>query len=124
MIRKIGFVGIRTGHLDEMAAIFRDCLGASLQGSTETSVSFAASDGTAVEIYRESDEFHRFFDTGPVVGFEVEDFNACREALLEKGVEFLTEVQQNDRNAWQHFRLPDGTVAEIIGPRKSSIRAD
>ncbi|WP_136657845.1 VOC family protein [Nitratireductor sp. XY-223] len=124
MIRKIGFVGIRTSRLDEVAAVFRDCLGASQEDASEASVSFVAADGTAVEIYGTDDDFHRFFDTGPVIGFEVEDFDACRAALVEKGIEFLTEIQQNERNAWQHFRLPDGTVAEIIGPRKGNSQQD
>ena len=117
-------MGLKTSRLDAVAEVLRECLGAAQTSATKTSVSFAASDGTNIEVYGDDDQFHRFFDTGPVVGFEVDDFDACREALRERGIQFLTEIQQNERNAWQHFRLPDGTVAEIIGPRRGNARRD
>jgi hypothetical protein len=28
----------------------------------------------------------------------------------------LTDVERSDTAAWCHFRAPDGTVLEIIGP--------
>ena len=29
----------------------------------------------------------------------------------------LTDIERTDDAAWCHFRAPDGTVLEIIGPR-------
>jgi hypothetical protein len=36
--------------------------------------------------------------------------------MTEAGVELIGAVQHADGTSWQHFRCPDGTVAEIIGP--------
>jgi hypothetical protein len=35
--------------------------------------------------------------------------------MIAAGVEFIGETQNANGVSWQHFRLPDGTVAEIIG---------
>lgn len=32
------------------------------------------------------------------------------------GVEFLWETQRDDTRSWAHYRGPDGTVYELIGP--------
>lgn len=34
------------------------------------------------------------------------------------GLEFISAPQHADGTSWQHFRCPDGTVLEIIGPGK------
>jgi hypothetical protein len=39
-----------------------------------------------------------------------------RSTLEAAGLEMLTDVERTDRAAWCHFRAPDGTVLEIIGP--------
>jgi hypothetical protein len=71
-----------------------------------------------LEIYGPADEFHSFFTTGPVVGLRVGDFDAVRTVMLSAGVEFIGAAQHADGMSWQHFRCPDGTVLEIIGPGK------
>ena len=71
---------------------------------------------TVLEIYGPADEFHSFFTTGPVVGLRVGDFDAVRALMLSAGVEFIGAVQHANGVSWQHFRCPDDTVLEIIGP--------
>jgi hypothetical protein len=46
----------------------------------------------------------------------VEDVEATRRRLEERGLEILTEIERTADAAWCHFRAPDGTVLEIIGP--------
>jgi len=55
-----------------------------------------------------------------MTGFRVGDFDATRAAMLAAEVEFIGAIQHADGVSWQHFRCPDGTVAEIIGPGKAA----
>ena len=71
--------------------------------------------GTVVTAWL-ADEFHSFFTTGPVVGLRVGNFDAVRALMLAAGVEFIGSAQHANGTSWQHFRCPDGTVLEIIGP--------
>jgi hypothetical protein len=80
---------------------------------------FRLGDGTVLEIYGPADDFHSFFTTGPVVGFSVGDFDATRATMLAARVEFIGVIQHADGVSWQHFRCPDGTVSEIIGPGRA-----
>jgi catechol 2,3-dioxygenase-like lactoylglutathione lyase family enzyme len=115
-VRSVAFVGMRSDRLDEMAALFRDVMGVPVVRQEQGLIGFRLGDGTTLELYGPGDAFHSFFTTGPVVGFRVEDFDATRKAMTEAGVELIGAVQHADGTSWQHFRCPDGTVAEIIGP--------
>lgn len=115
-VRGVGFVGMRTAQLDPMVRLLRDGVGMPVVREGDDLVGFALADGTVVELYGPGDSFHAFFTTGPVVGFRVDDFDATRAAMLAAGVGFIGEVQEANGMKWQHFRCPDGTVAEIIGP--------
>jgi len=115
-ITGVRFVGMRGPRLAETAALFRDVIGAAVARQTPDMVGFEFSDGTILELYGPGDEFHAFFATGPVVGFRVEDFAATKARMIAAKVEFIGEAQHADGISWQHFRCPDGTIAEIIGP--------
>ena len=119
-VQGIGFVGIRTDRLEETVSLFQNVIGASLTRRTGDVAEFTLADGTMVELFGPGDAFHAFFDTGPVVGFRVDDFDARRRAMLTAGVEFIGEVQHAEGMSWQHFRCPDGTIAEIVGPGPAS----
>lgn len=51
-----------------------------------------------------------------MAGLRVADVDATRAELEADRLEMLTEVQRTAEAAWCHFRAPDGTVLEIIGP--------
>jgi len=121
-VTKVGFVGIRSDRLDETVALFRDVLGVSVSRQTDDLVGFELADGTVLELYSHANEFHRFFTTGPVVGFRVDDFDVARRTMLAAGIKFIGDVQQADGVSWQHFYSPDGTVMEIIGPGQGANR--
>jgi catechol 2,3-dioxygenase-like lactoylglutathione lyase family enzyme len=112
----VGFVGLRSDQFGEMVGLFRDVLGLPLARAAAGTAGFRLGDGTTLEIYGPGDEFHSFFDTGPVVGLRVADFDAVRARMLAAGVVFIGAVQHANGVSWQHFRCPDGTVLEIIGP--------
>jgi catechol 2,3-dioxygenase-like lactoylglutathione lyase family enzyme len=113
---KVDFVGIRTNRLDETVALFRDVLGIPVTRQTDGLVGFRLRDETVLEIHGQTDEFYSFFATGPVVAFQVGDFDRARQTMLKAGITFIGDVQSGDRKTWQHFYAPDGTVLEISGP--------
>ncbi len=115
-VRKVGFVGFRTGDLAALRRMFEEGLGLHPDSAREDQASYRLADGTLVEAYGPADRFHAFFTTGPVVGFEVADFDAIWSRLETIGLKRLTKVQESGGQKWVHFRLPDGTVAELIGP--------
>jgi catechol 2,3-dioxygenase-like lactoylglutathione lyase family enzyme len=121
-VLKVGFAGIRSDRLDETVALFRDLIGVPVTRQTDNLVGFRLADGTVLELYGPAVEFHRFFTTGPVVAFSVDDFDATRRAMLAAGVSFIGEVQHADSVSWQHFYCPDGTVLEISGPGTGQTR--
>ena len=112
----VGFVGLRSEQFSEMVRVFRDVIGVPLAREASGLAGFRLGDGTVLEIYGPADEFHSFFTTGPVVGLRVGDFDAVRALMLSAGVEFIGAAQHAGGMSWQHFRCPDGTVLEIIGP--------
>ena len=115
-VNGVGFVGMRTERLDETVRLFRDVIGAEAVREEPGLTGFRLADGTMFELYGPDDDFHAFFTTGPVVGFEVDDFDATHAAMVAAGVSFIGEIQAAGGRKWQHFHCPDGTVAEIIGP--------
>jgi hypothetical protein len=117
-VEGVGFVGLRSDQFNEMVWLFRDVIGVPLARETTGTAGFRLGGGAVLEIYGPTDEFHSFFTTGPVVGLRVDDFDAVRALMLSAGVEFIGAVQHADGMSWQHFRCPDGTVLEIIGPGK------
>ncbi len=119
MIRSLRFLGVRTGAFDATVALYRDALALQPVLERRGAAWFRAADGASIHVYDTSDEDHDFFDHGPVVGFEVDDFEAARAALLVAGVSFIGEPQRDGGVAWNHYRGPDGNVYEIIGPDRS-----
>ena len=115
-VEGVDFVGLRSEQFSEMVRLFRDVIGVPLARETSRMAGFRLGDGTVLEIYGPTDEFHSFFTTGPVVGLRVGDFGAVRALMLSAGVEFIGAAQHANGMSWQHLRCPDGTVLEIIGP--------
>ena len=55
------------------------------------------------------------FSTGPVVGFEVVDFDRARAELVRAGYPLLLPVGGTPGEyRWQHFEGPDGCVLELV----------
>jgi catechol 2,3-dioxygenase-like lactoylglutathione lyase family enzyme len=112
----IGFIGFRTDRFDEMVALFRDLFGLATVREAPGAAWFRLGADAELHVYASADPDHAFFTTGPVVGLRVADVDEMRSRLEAAGLEMLTDVERSDTSAWSHFRAPDGTVLEIIGP--------
>ena len=112
----VGFIGFRTNRFDEMVALFRDLIGLSIVREAPGATWFRLGADAELHVYADTDADHAFFTTGPVVGLRVEDVDATRKRLEADGLEMLTDMERTADAAWCHFRAPDGTVMEIIGP--------
>jgi len=112
----IGFIGIRTERLTEMVKLFRELLGLPMLRDAPGAAWFRLGTDAELHVYADTDPDHAFFTTGPVVGLRVDNVDEMRSSLEAAGLEMLTDVERTDRAAWCHFRAPDGTVLEIIGP--------
>ena len=115
----VGFIGFRTDRFDEMVALFRDRIGLAVIHEAPGATWFRLGTDAQLHVYADTDPDHAFFTTGAVVGLRVDDVDATRAALETDGLEMLTEVERTDTAAWCHFRAPDGTILEIIGPHRA-----
>jgi hypothetical protein len=114
----VGFVGLRTNRFDEMVALFRDDIGLEVIREAPGATWFRLGSDAELHVYADTDPDHAFFTTGPVVGLRVDDVDATRARLETRGLELITELDRSQDAAWCHFRAPDGTVIEIIGPAR------
>jgi hypothetical protein len=71
---------------------------------------FELPDGRHVEVFSSMYPGKGHFDTGPVVGFAVEDLPSAVRELRDAGIELLGTPGPT----WQHFRGPDGNVYELV----------
>jgi hypothetical protein len=78
-------------------------MGVPVTRQTDDLVGFRLADGTVLELYGPTNEFHAFFTTGPVVAFRVDNFDVTRPAMLAAGINFIGYC-------------PDGMILEISGP--------
>jgi catechol 2,3-dioxygenase-like lactoylglutathione lyase family enzyme len=119
--RRIGFVGVRIGDLDayvRTVALYRDVLGLAVtRDDGERSTRFVLPDGTSLHLSGPADMDHVDFGERTCVGLFVDDVAAARNALAATGIELFDAIEEDDTEAWFHYRAPDGSVQEIIGPR-------
>ena len=99
-----------------MVALFRDRIGLEVIHQAPGATWFRLGVDAELHVYADTDPDHRFFTSGPVVGLRVVDVESTRAALEGDGLEMLTDIERTETAAWCHFRAPDGTVLEIIGP--------
>ena len=112
----IGFIGFRTARFEAMVALFRELIGLPVIREAPGATWFRLGTDAELHVYADADRDHAFFTTGPVVGLRVDDVKVTRARMEAEGLEMLTEMERTDAWAWCHFRAPDGTVMEIIGP--------
>ncbi len=112
----VGFIGFRTDRFAPMVKLFRDLIGLRVIRETDGAAWFRLGEDAELHVYAATDPDHAFFTTGPVVGLRVPYVDATRDALEGAGVEMVTEIERTASASWCHFRAPDGTVLEVIGP--------
>jgi catechol 2,3-dioxygenase-like lactoylglutathione lyase family enzyme len=113
-IIKLAWVGTRTQNAEPTVGFFREVLGLPLELDQPGFWMLKLPDGSKVEVFGPDSEVNRHFTTGPVAGFLVDDVHEAAAELRSAGVEILLESEVDDsRNAWVHFRAPDGNVYEL-----------
>jgi catechol 2,3-dioxygenase-like lactoylglutathione lyase family enzyme len=124
-VRVLGYswVGIVTGDFAGTLRFFTETLGLPL-ARREDEAGFAhlrLPSGQLFEVFGANSEYADVHgDSSPVVGFEVEDVRAAQEDLSRQGVEFITEVQEDEEGAcWVYFRGPEGRLYELQSPSKN-----
>jgi catechol 2,3-dioxygenase-like lactoylglutathione lyase family enzyme len=110
-VRKLGWLGIRTAEYEQTVAFFRDVLGLRVRCAEPDFAMFQLPDGAKVEVFGPESQHNRHFD-GPVVGFLVDDVGAGAVQLAAAGTE-VYPVLREGRDAWVHFRAPDGHLYEL-----------
>jgi catechol 2,3-dioxygenase-like lactoylglutathione lyase family enzyme len=108
------FVGVRTERFGEVRALYRDVLGMSMIKDEPQAAWFVTAAGDQMHVYGPGDDDHDFFLQGPVVGLQVDDFAATRDAMVAAGIRFIGEPQTAGGAIWNHYYGPDGNVYEIM----------
>jgi catechol 2,3-dioxygenase-like lactoylglutathione lyase family enzyme len=106
----LGWAGTRTAHAAELASFYEKVLRLPMIRREEGFWVFELPDGRHVEVFSSTYPGKDHFDTGPVVGFGVEDLPSAVRELRDAGIELLGTPGPT----WQHFRGPDGNVYELV----------
>jgi len=122
-IHRLGWLTSFTAEFDATRTFFADVLGLPIEvdepGFAQLAMADAEHDYVEVLGTGEPDtEFEaKYYTTGPVVGFVVDDVVAARAELAAAGVEILDEIRWSTRRegyGWFHFRAPDGNVYGLM----------
>ena len=112
-IKGVVWLGTRTERFDEMRNFLLEITGVEPRIDEAGFVVLDLASGDRLEVFgaRPGDES---FMVAPVAGFLVDDLEAARAELVERGIELLDEIQRaEDGNCWSDFRAPDGHVYEL-----------
>jgi len=113
-VRVLGYTwaGVRTSDLNSSSRFFSDILGLRRVHDGKGLVQFELPSGQLFEIFGSESRYYQFHNC-PVVGFQVEDVRAAKQEMEATGIEFMTDVFGDDKEAWAYFRGPDGYLYEI-----------
>ena len=113
-MRVLGYTwaGVRTADLKSATRFFADVLGFSVIHKGVELVQFEMPSGQLFEVFGSKSRYSQLHAC-PVLAFQVEDVRAARKELESRGVEFVTDVEGNESEAWTYFRGPDGYLYEL-----------
>ncbi len=114
-VRGLVWVGTRTRAFEATRRFFASTLELPVGNERPHFVRFDLPDGGSIEAFDAAHDPYTHFSTGPVLGFEVADFDRARDELASRGHPLLRDVggERGDYR-WQHFRGFDGLVFEIV----------
>ena len=116
--KALSWLGTRTDKFEDTSRFFRETMGLDPVHEEPGFAVYHLPNGDTVEVFGTDDQDHKHFDTGPVVGFLVDDVEEARAELETSGVQFIGPVHKaDDGGSWSHFRGPDGNVYELTGER-------
>ncbi len=113
-MRVLGYTwaGVRTADLKSAAHFFGDLLGLSLIHEGKGMVQFEVPSGQLFEVFGSESRYYPLHAC-PVLAFQVEDVCAARKELESRGVEFVTDIEGDESDAWAYFCGPDGYLYEV-----------
>jgi len=113
-MRVLGYTwaGVRTSDLKSTARFFAEALGLCISYEGKGLVQFEMPSGQLFEVFGSENRYYRLHAC-PVLAFQVEDVKRAKMELASRGVQFETEVEGNELEAWTYFRGPDGYLYEI-----------
>jgi catechol 2,3-dioxygenase-like lactoylglutathione lyase family enzyme len=113
-MRVLGYTwaGVRTADLKPAASFFGDVLGFSSIHEGNGMVQFELPSGQLFEVFGSESRYYPLHAC-PVLAFQVEDVRTARKELESRSVEFVTDVEGNESQAWTYFRGPDGYLYEL-----------
>jgi catechol 2,3-dioxygenase-like lactoylglutathione lyase family enzyme len=126
-VKRIGFIGTRTKHVDEMTAFLRDVLGLeAMHTQPDWTISQLPSGSLDLaEVYGSDLRDERLLPNdvnAPMITFVVDDVVAAREEVAAAGIEILGDIvwaaaafqePAYEGIAWFFVRAPDGHVYGI-----------
>ncbi len=126
-VRRIGYVGMRTEHLERMTWFFRDVLGLSeaMVGDTFSILRLPTGPFDFAEVYSPDHHDERMIldgVEGPVVAFAVDDLEMALQEVKEAGLEVIGDVvwaaeafaePAMEGLGWFFLRAPDQRVYVI-----------
>ncbi len=113
-MRVLGYTwaGVRTTDLRSATRFFAEVLGLSIIHEGEGLVQFELPSGQLFEVFSNRNRYYQLHAC-PVLAFQVEDVRTARKEIESRGVEFVTDVDGNESEAWTYFRGPDGYLYEL-----------
>jgi len=127
IVKRIGYVGMRTEHLERMTWFFRDVLGLreAMVGETFSILNLPTGAFDFAEVYSPGHHDERMIPDGvqgPVVAFVVENLESALTQVKEAGLEVIGDVvwaaeafgePDMEGVGWFFLRAPDGRVYVI-----------
>jgi catechol 2,3-dioxygenase-like lactoylglutathione lyase family enzyme len=113
----LSWLGVRTEHFGETVDLFTAVFGLEVEYEDDMLTSLEMADGSLLEIIKQEDTAHADFGAAPVPGFFVEDTDAARGELEERGIAFLGATKHT-ASGWSYalFRGPDGNLYRVMTP--------
>ncbi len=114
-VRGLCWLGTRTPAFAATVTFFGSTLELPLGAERPGFARFDFPGGGALEVFDTTEPDHVHFTTGPVIGFEVGDFDAARTELEHRDYELVLGPGGSPGSyRWQHFRGPEGVLFEIV----------
>jgi predicted enzyme related to lactoylglutathione lyase len=116
-VRGISWVGVKTDSYQQMRDFFADVAGAAVDHEQPDFAVFRFPNGDKLEIFgpEADDPPEQFAREKVVASLLVDDIDDAINALVEADIELIgAKKAGGDGYFWQHFRVPDGKVFELV----------
>lgn len=116
-VRGISWVGVKTDSYQPMKDFFAGVAGLAVDHEQKDFAVFRFPNGDKLEIFGPGadDPPEQFAAEKVVASLLVDDIDDAITALREAGVELIgTKQGGGEGYFWQHFRVPDGKVFELV----------